>query len=411
MAKQDGHHQILIVGGGTGGIWTAAKLKKKDESLDIAIIEPSEVHYYQSAFTLVGAGTYNIEDARRATADVMPSGVEWIKDKATKFDPENNFVSTEKSGNVTYDYLIVAAGIVYDNSLIEGLDEAFEKGVVCSNYTDPEKTWENIKKFRGGNAIFTQPNTPIKCSGAPQKIMYLMSDYLQKTGLDKKTNVTFATPSSVIFGVEEVASTLMDVVERYDINLRFYHAPVKIDADKKIVYFEDVDPNRKSDSKKDDLIELPFDFLHLAPPQRAAKVVEDSELANDEGWLDCDPGTLQHNKYRNIFGIGDVTSIPNSKTGSAIKNEVPAVIGNLLNLIYKEDKEVEEYNGYSACPLVTAYDKMVLAEFDYDNNFIPDPKLKGMGVMDSSKEHWRLWLLKKYGLPYMYWNQMLTGDM
>lgn len=409
MSNQNKKHQILIIGGGTGGIWTAAKLKREHESLDIAIIEPSEHHYYQPAFTLVGAGAFAKEDARRTTESLIPEGVTWIKDKAQKINPEKHTVATENKGTYAYEYLIVATGVVYDLAHIEGLEEALDKGVVCSNYTDPDQTWENIKKFRKGNVIFTQPDTPIKCAGAPQKIMYLMCDYLRKTGLDKKANVTFATPGSVIFGVEEIADTLNKVVDRYDINLRFFHAPVKIDSDEKIAYFKNVDPDTKAANDK--LIEIPFDFLHLAPPQKAAKVIEKSELANADGWLDCDKHSLQHKEYDNVFGIGDVTGIPNSKTGSAIKAEVPVVVDNLLKLIAGEKADNKGYNGYSACPLVTAYDKMVLAEFDYDNNFTPDPKLKMMGIRDSSKEHWRLWLLKKYGLPYMYWNNMLTGKM
>lgn len=409
MSKSTNHHQILIVGGGTGGIWSAAKLMRKDKSLDIAIIEPSEDHYYQPAFTLVGAGTYNKENARRDTADLIPKGVRWIKDKATELNPDNNSVKTESSGTFTYDYLVVATGIVYDLSMIEGLEEAMDKGVVCSNYTDPDQTWENIKKFRGGKAVFTQPTTPIKCGGAPQKIMYLMCDYLRQTGLDKTSEVTFATPGSVIFGVEEIAETLMEVIDRYNIDLKLFKAPVKIDADKKIAYFKNVDPNASEADKTE--LELPFDFLHLAPPQRAPEVVRNSKLANKEGWLDCDAHSLQHKEYKNVFGIGDSAGIPNAKTGSAIRKEAPVVVDNLLKLINGKPADNNDYNGYSACPLVTAYDKMVLAEFDYDNNFTPDPKLKAMGVFDSSKEHWRLWLLKKYGLPYMYWNDMITGKM
>src|SRR5690554_1507079 len=131
MAK---HFQILIIGGGTGGIMTAAQLKNKRPDLSIAIIEPSENHYYQPAFTLVGAGTYNMKNTLRQEASLIPSGVEWVKDKATALRSEDNKVETEKSGSIGYDYLIVAPGLVYDLSLIDGLEEALAKGVVCSNY-------------------------------------------------------------------------------------------------------------------------------------------------------------------------------------------------------------------------------------------------------------------------------------
>ena len=108
--------------------------------------------------------------------------------------------------------------------------------------------------------------------------------------------------------------------------------------------------------------------------------------------------------------MGDVTSAPTAKTGAAIRKQVPVVIDNIFKLRKQNSLGDKSYNGYSSCPLVTGYGKMVLAEFDYDNNFTPDPKLKQMLVFDSSKEHWRLWMLKKFGLPYLYWNKMLKGE-
>ena len=154
---------------------------------------------------------------------------------------------------------------------------------------------------------------------------------------------------------------------------------------------------------------MPFDMLHLAPPQTAPKFVKESPLVNEAGWLDVDKHTLQHNTYANIFGLGDVAALPTAKTGAAIRKQVPVVVDNILQLIAHNKKGTKSYNGYSSCPLVTGYGKMILAEFDYDNNFIPDPKLKQMLVFNSEKEHWRLWMLKKYGLPYLYWNKMMKG--
>ena len=188
------HYQILIIGGGTAGIMTAAQLIRSNKSLDIAIVEPSDTHYYQPAWTLVGAGTFDYKKTAKPMADLIPKGVTWIKDYATGFDPANNQISTKNNAHISYDYLVVAPGLVMDPSLIEGLPEAMEMGVVCSNYTDPEHTWETIKNFKGGNALFTQPTTPIKCGGAPQKTAYLAADYFRRQGLSDKTNVIFATP-------------------------------------------------------------------------------------------------------------------------------------------------------------------------------------------------------------------------
>lgn len=118
---------------------------------------------------------------------------------------------------------------------------------------------------------------------------------------------------------------------------------------------------------------------------------------------------MQHKKYPFIFGLGDVATLPTAKTGAAIRKQVPVEVDNLMSMIAQNKLGQMSYNGYSSCPLVTGYGKMILAEFDYASNFTPDPKLKRMLVFNSDKEHWRLWMLKKYGLPYLYWNKMMKG--
>jgi len=415
--------QILIIGAGTAGIMVAAQMKKKQPNTKITIIDPAEFHYYQPAWTLVGAGTFDYDKTQRTTKSLIPSGVEWIQDFATTFDTANNKVSTKSSGDITYDYLVVAPGLIMDTSLIEGLTESLGKGVVCSNYTDSKHTWEVLKNFKGGNAIFTQPTTPIKCGGAPQKIAYLAADYLRKNKLADKSNVVFATPGGVIFGVKPVADTLTKVIARYGIHFKAHYAPIKIDGENRRVTFKQVKPGQNqcvvnennvlgeklAGDAGDMTVEMDFDMLHLAPPQTAPKFIKESNLVNDAGWLDVDHYTLQHNKFANIFGLGDVAALPTAKTGAAIRKQVPVVVDNLIQLMASDKIGSKSYNGYSSCPLVTGYGKMVLAEFDYEGNFTPDPKLKQMFISDSSKEHWRLWMLKKYILPRLYWNKMMKG--
>lgn len=157
MKKQ---FNVVIIGGGTGGIMTAAQLKRKNNKLSIAILEPRTDHWYQPAWTLVGAGTFNFRSTRRDEAKLIPAGVEWIRDFATTFEPEKNIVNTKTSGQIGYDYLVLSPGIQNDIEALPGLKEALETDFVCSNYLDPEKTFRVLKNFKGGNAVFTQPTTP-----------------------------------------------------------------------------------------------------------------------------------------------------------------------------------------------------------------------------------------------------------
>ena len=412
-------YQIVIVGAGTGGIMTAAQLLLKNKNIDIAIIDPSEEHVYQPAWTLVGGGDFNFKKTKRPTSSVIPKGAIWIKDKVVSLEPETNSLTTEKSGSIAYDYLILSPGLVYDLDGIEGLRENLGKNGVCSNYTDPNYTWELIKNFKGGNAVFTQPTTPIKCGGAPQKIAYLAADYFRKKKL-KNTEVVFATPGSVIFGVKDFANTLMQVIYRYGIHFKPHYAPIKIDGEKKLVHFKSIAPEEnqcvinEGNVLKEELhgeteIVMPYDLLHLAPPQMAPDFIRNSVLANAQKWLDVDILSLQHLKFKNVFGLGDVAALPTAKTGAAIRKQAPVVVENILAMIKENKLGQATYDGYSSCPLVTGYGKMVLAEFKYDNVRDSDPLLSKF--IDTSKEKWSMWILKKYGLPYLYWNKMMKGKM
>ncbi len=430
------HFQVLVIGGGTAGIMVSSMIKRKNTAVQIGIIEPAKTHYYQPAWTLVGANTYSFEKTARPMSSLIPKGVEWIQEYADRFDPDNNKVITKNGTEITYDYLVVAPGLRMANEMVEGLQEALDKGVVCSNYTNPQHTWETLKNFKGGTALFTQPSTPIKCAGAPQKIMYLADEHFRKEGVRKNTDIVFAMPSGVIFGVKIIADTLMNVIDRKDINVRFFHKLVKIDAGKKIAWYEivkdltaggcvtitdgdkkaldrDIQYNYKDVkvSREGEMYGIHFDMMHLAPPQSAPDFIRNSTLVSEAGWVEVDSKTMQHVRYSNIFSLGDVSNLPTSKTGAAIRKQAPVVVANILKMIAANSLTDREYNGYTSCPLVTGYGKMVLAEFDYSQNFEPDPKLKQFPLMikDSSKEHWRLWILKKYMLPYLYWNKMMKG--
>lgn len=208
---------------------TAAQLKASRRSLEVAIIEPSASHWHQPAWTLVGAGSYDFEETRRNEASLIPYGADWIQNRVTGIFPYHNEVQTTQSGFIPYDYLIVSPGLQINSDALPQLKQALLTESICSNYIDPQKTWDVLHKFKGGNALFTLPSTPIKCGGAPQKIMYLADDHFRKSGVRGNTNVIFATPGTVIFGTKKFANTLTKVIKRKDIITRFFYAPASID--------------------------------------------------------------------------------------------------------------------------------------------------------------------------------------
>jgi sulfide:quinone oxidoreductase len=355
--------------------------------------------YYQPAWTLVGAGVFNILKTVKNEEDVIPKGVTWIKKKATGFDPDRNKVLLENGDEVQYDYLVVAPGIQLNWDEIKGLQQTLGKNGVCSNYSyeTAPYTFECIKKFTGGKAIFHNPHTPVKCGGAPHKIMYLAADYFRKHGLLDKTDIQYWSGGTRLFGVEKYEKTLLKVVERGHIKLNF------------TVRLEEIDgANRKAkfvgfgEKNKNEVYWVDFDIIHVTPPQSAPDFIRKSSLANAAGWVDVDKNTLQHVCYSNIFSLGDAAGLPTSKTGAAVRKQAPVLVGNLLAYI-RHQKLNRGYTGYTSCPLVTGYGKLVLAEFDYNNE--PTETFP----FDQSKERWSMYQLKKKVLPWLYWNKILKG--
>jgi sulfide:quinone oxidoreductase len=392
-------HQIVIIGGGNAGISVASQLLRKNRNQDIAIVDPSEVHYYQPAWTLVGSGVFDINSTRRKEADVMPVGVNWIKKKIVSFTPDKNSIQTEDGSEINYDYLVVAPGIQLNWHEIKGLKETLGKNNVCSNYSfeNAPYTFECLKNFKGGNAIFHNPHTPVKCGGAPHKIMYMAADYFRKHGVLEKANIQYWSGVGKLFAVPKYEKTLLKVCERANVDLHFMVKLTEIDGPAKKAKFVGI-----GEGNKDVEYNVDFDMIHVTPPQSAPDFVKSSPLANAAGWVDVDKNSLQHVKYSNIFSLGDASGLPTSKTGAAIRKQAPVLVENMLSLIQGKEMKAS-YNGYTSCPLVTGYGKLVLAEFDYDG------KPQETFPIDQSKERWSMFILKKYILPWMYWTKILPG--
>jgi sulfide:quinone oxidoreductase len=394
------HHTLLIVGGGAAGVSVANNMLRQNPKIDIGLIEPSEKHYYQPGFTIIGGGEYTLKQTTRNEADLINPKVNWIKDYAESFQPEQNTVTLRSGETVTYDYLVVCPGLQLDWDKIKGLKETLGKNQVSSNYSAEtvEYTWECIRSLEGGTALFTQPTMPIKCAGAPQKIMYLAADRFRKKGILDKFTIEFCNAGPAMFGIPFFAKALEKVVDGYGIKKSFNHNLVEIDGPNKTAIFETADSagNKQRVEKK-------FDYIHVTPPQSAPDFIKRSPLANAAGWVDVHENTLQHNKYPNIFGLGDATSTPNAKTAAAIRKQVPVVVDNILHLIKSAGVE-GKYDGYGSCPLTTSLSTVMLAEFSYGGKVTPS-----FPFLDPRQNRWIWWWGKKVGFPWMYWHLMLKG--
>jgi sulfide:quinone oxidoreductase len=392
-------HQVVIVGGGNGGISVAARLLRAGRDLDVAIIEPSETHYYQPLWTLVGGGVVPKEKSARPQADVIPRGATWVRSAVTQFVPEANEVLTEAGERIEYQFLVVAAGIELDWDAVAGLRGNVGRNDVVSNYEydQCERTWEAIRNFKGGTALFVMPPPPIKCAGAPQKIAYLADEAFRRQGVRDKTRIIYASATAGIFAVEKYAEQLNAVIARKGIETLYQHELVELRADTHEAVFVDHGHDHGQ-------VVLNYDLIHVVPPQRAPAFVRESLLADKGGWLEVDKHTLQHPRYPNVFALGDASSLPTSRTGAAIRKQAPVLVENLLAQLNGKGAETfSSYDGYAACPLVTGYGKLILAEFDYDLR--PQETFP----FNQAKERWSMYQLKRYVLPALYWRGILKG--
>ncbi|SDY50506.1 beta-lactamase hydrolase domain-containing protein [Nitrosomonas sp. Nm33] len=391
---------IVVIGGGAAGIGVTASLLHRQPSLRIAIIEPSDKHYYQPAWTLVGGDAYDIAQTVRNMSDVIPPKAEWIQVAANGFDPDHNLVHLVDGRSIGYRQLIVCPGIRLAWKKIEGIQQTLGKNGVTSNYQFElaPYTWSLTQNLKRGKAMFTQPPIPIKCAGAPHKPMYLSCDHWLRQCVLDNIEVEFNSAAAVLFSVADFVPSLMKYVQRYHAKLAFNSNLIKVDDPNRIATFE-----IKDSEGKVTLVEKPFDMLHVTPPQVAPDFLSNSLLADAIGFCEVNPKTLQHTRYPNIFSLVDACSSSNTKTAAAARKQIAIVADNLLAA--REGRKLPDiYDGYGGCPLTVEKGKVILAEFGFGGKLLPT-----FPFFDPTAPSRFAWLLKVKVFPWLYWNGMLKG--
>lgn len=434
----DAKAKIVIVGGGLSGIATAARLSNSLSSPNITIIEPNENSVsYQPGNTFIGAGLYEKKDVMYSTKDFLPKEITLIKDKAVEFDPQNNKLLISSGKTIKYDFLVIAAGLVLDFTKIKGLEEigdvytsedSKQMNEVLSNtgvssiynMDGAVQTWKNMQKLieeaktgKKLKAVFTHPNTAVKCGGAPKKIMYLMNARLNEEAVRDNVNMTFYANSGKMFSVKEYESAIIKQFKARDMKYKLQHNLQEVDLKNKIATFDnfwqekgeyDEDIEEYDMITKHQKVEVPYDFLHIAPPMKAASEIANSQIGSRKGWVPVNKETLQHVKFKNIFSLGDIAAIPLGKTGGSVRKQYKVLCDNLIASM--EGKEMpSKYDGYTVCPIITDIGKVMLAEFDWSMK--PTPSFP----LDPTQERYIWWILKSYILKPMTQYGMLSGKV
>ncbi|XP_013112167.2 sulfide:quinone oxidoreductase, mitochondrial [Stomoxys calcitrans] len=392
--------KVLIVGGGSGGCALAAKLSSKLGKNKVILVDPADKHYYQPMFTLVGGGMKSVAQSCKPMSQVLPKNIEWLQEKAQTFDPQNNTVTTATGKEIKYDMLLIAAGLQLNYSKIPGLVEALAipNGKVCSIYSPMyvDRTYDCLRNIKEGNAIFTFPDSPVKCPGAPQKIVYIAEHYFRKNNKRNKINIAYNTALPVLFGVKHYADALWPIVRKRNIQVNTRRNLIEVKPESDTAVFVNLD-------KPEEKFEEKFSMLHVVPPMSTPdELSKCKELVNAAGFVDVDKSTMQHVKYSNVFAIGDCSASPNSKTAAAAAAQSPVVYKNMLAVLNGKSCK-KSYDGYASCPLVTGYNTCILAEFDYNLNPLetfPVPQ---------NKERYSMFYMKKDLMPLLYWHVMLNG--
>ena len=383
--------RIVVAGSGLGGLAVASRLTKMLDGARITIIDKKQEHNYQPGYTLVATGVWPVGKVRDRNADLQPSGVQWIQDMVAEFDPAGNVVVTAGGQRVPYDFLVVATGTHQDWNLIEGMDvSAIGQNGLASVYPSPEAaqaTWQAMDSFRqkGGNAVMTLPATPLKCAGAPLKMTFMLRDRLAQAGTLDKSKVTFYSAVGNVFGVKPVNDNVVSRWKDLGIGIEYTQKLKAVDiAGRKATF---VTPEGMS-------TEVPYDFIHVVPPMRAPDSVKNSDLSWKEGgfaaggWLEVHKDTLQHRRYKNVFGVGDINGTPRGKTAATVKKSAPIVAQHLVDVIAGREPG-QKFDGYTSCPLIVREGAAMLIEFDYEGKLVPS-----LPMIEPLQASYFAWLMK-----------------
>ena len=366
--------QVLILGGGFGGLTSANLIRKglQVEECEITIVDKNQ-HFMMGLVNLwILSGTRRLEDSQIALNKLEAKGIKFLNDEITGIDPSKNSVTTKTNSNkLKYDYLIIALGAEVAPKLIDGFEDNDES---CFNVYDPKQVprlREKLLSLKSGRVVVCIADIPYKCPPAPYEVSLLINDILVKNATRDSIDLNMYVPTPIALPVAgpKMSQDVANLLNNNHINFHPLHKLKRV-SDKRTVEFEN--GNKTS-----------YDVLVVIPPHQVPQVIKNSGLLGDgdQHWINVDRFTLR-TKYKNVFAIGDVTEIRLDQTttipkaGIFAEGEAKIVSQQIINEIKNiNSKKALKFDGKGFCFMEIGDKKAGYIDTDFYNEAGPITRL------------------------------------
>ena len=305
--------QIVILGGGSGGVVAATKLARAlGDRHDVILVDRRPEYVFMPGFLFLMVGQREPEQIVRRLRRLQRHGVKILQDEILGIDPARQEVATA-AHKLHYDYLIVALGFDTRPEMIpgyaEGAHHAWELEAAM-------RSRRALEEFDGGRIVVGVPLGPYRCPPAPYETQWMLDDYFKRRRMRDRVTIEYFTREPEPSGEARDPVVWMDAESRRRGIKQHYEFIVhSIDAERKTV-------NGLYGYK------LAYDLLFMIPPHRPARALIDSGLADTETGIRVDYDTLA-TKWDNVYAIGDCADMPASKAGVVAHQEGDVVAHNL----------------------------------------------------------------------------------
>ncbi|MGA7910976.1 MAG: FAD/NAD(P)-binding oxidoreductase [Candidatus Dormiibacterota bacterium] len=375
-------NDVLILGGGVGGTVVANLVAKEvGDRARVTVVDTTGIHVYQPGFLYVAIGQERPEALQRPEASLLRHDIKLVVDRATRVDTATQKVVLASGRTLRYDELLLATGS-------RTVMEEVPGGAGAHDFYTMEgatRLFKALKEFDGGKIVIGVAGIPYKCPPAPVEFAFLLDDYLRSRHIRDKSVIQLLSPLNRAFTIEATSKLVQPILAERGIELTgFFNV-------------ETVDPIARTVTSLEGET-MDYDLLVLVPPHRGQKLIEDSGLGDERGWVPVDKNTLKHTRLEHIWAVGDTTNIPISKSGSVAHYEASVAAAAIVAAVKGEAPPTHVYDGKVMCFLETGQGQATTIRFDYDHPPVsPTP---------ARRWHWAKTLFNK-----TYWHTVPQGRL